>query len=186
MSVARCEGIGLDHGDLRVRVDLIKKASPVVLVEYARKAPRLLLEWLHILDLHHEDISRFRAFHLKWAGQVVNLGEVDILHIVRAVIVADLPSCPIDTLHLEDLSVFDFGREGNCSGGQWQLRRIVEGNSCRLDAIYSEEGQRMFDERLDSSTNMQDGLLIGWLFEVNLNGGPYLRETHVAGRQNVL
>lgn len=45
-----------------------------------------------------------------------------------------------------------------------------------------EEGQRVFDEHLDSSTNMKHRLLIGWLLQVDLDGGPYLRETHVAGR----
>lgn len=117
MSVASCEGIDLDKGDLRVRVKLVKEASSVVLVKYARKTPRLFLEWLHILDLHHEDISRFGTFHLKRARQVVNLGEIDVLHIVCAVIVANLSSCPIDTLHLEDLPIFNFGREGNCRRG---------------------------------------------------------------------
>lgn len=67
LSITRCEGTYSNNGDLRVRVDLVKKASSVVLVKYARKAPRLLLEWLNILDLHHEDISRFGAFNLKRA-----------------------------------------------------------------------------------------------------------------------
>lgn len=137
MSVARCKVIGHDNGDLRVRVDLVKEASPIVLVKYACEAPRLLLEWLYILNLYHKDISRFGAFHLKRARQVVNLGEVDVLHIVRAVIVANLSSCPIDTLHLEDFPIFNFGGEGNCWRGQWQLGRTVEGSSCRLDAICS-------------------------------------------------
>lgn len=133
MSVARCEGIGLDNGGLRVRVDFVKEASTVVLVEYARKAPRLLLKWLHILDLHDEDITRFGAFHLKRARQVVNLREVDILHIVRAVIVANLSSCPIYTLHLEDLPIFNFGREGDCRRrGQWQF-----GKDCGRELVPS-------------------------------------------------
>ena len=179
ISAARCERIGHANGDPRVRVDLVKKASPIVLVKHAGKAPRLLLEWLHILDLHHEDISRLGAFHLERARQVVNLGEVDVLHIVRTVIVANLASCPIDTLHLEDLPISNFGREGNCRKGQWRLGRIVEGSSCRLDAIYSEEDQRMLNECLDGSTNMKDGLLIRWFLQVDLDGGSYLREPHV-------
>ena len=39
----------------------------------------------------------------------------------------------------------------------------------------------MLDECLDSSTNMKDWLLIRWLLQVNLDGGAYLCETHVAG-----
>ena len=118
MSVARSEDIGLDNGDLRVGVDLVQEASPVVLVKNTREAPRLLLEWLHILDLHYENISRFSALHLKRARQVVNLCEVDVLHIVCAVIIADLSSCPIYTLHLEDFPVFNFRCEGNYRRGQ--------------------------------------------------------------------
>ena len=176
----------LGLGDLRVGVDLVKEASPVVFIKHACEAPRLLLEWLHVLDLHHKDISRFGAFHLKGARQVVNLGEVDVLHIVRAVIVTNLPSCPIYALHLEDFPIFDFGGKGNCRRGQWQLGRIVEGSSCRLDAICSEEGQRIYDEVLNCSTNMKYGLLIRWLLQVDLYGGPYLRKTHVARGINLM
>ena len=144
-----------DLRDLRVGVDLVKEASPVVFVKYACKAPWLLLEWLYILDLHHKNVSRLGAFHLKGARQVVNLGEVDVLHIVRAVVVANLSSCPVYALHLEDFSIFNFGRKGNCSRGQWQLGRIVEGRSCRLDAICSIESQCVFNKCLDTPTDME-------------------------------
>ena len=113
----------------------------------------------------------------------MNLGEVDVLHIIRAVIVANLSSCPVYALHLENFPIFDFGREGNCRRGQLQQGRIVEGSSCRLDAICSEEGQRLLDESSESSTNMKDGLLIRWLLQVDLGGGPYFRETHVLESQ---
>lgn len=119
MSVDRSQGIGHDKGDLRVRVDLVEETASIVLVKHARKAPGLLLEWLHVLDLYHENISRFGAFHLKRARQVVNLGEVNVLHIVRGVVVANLSSCPINTLDLEYLPIFDFGREWNCNRDQW-------------------------------------------------------------------
>lgn len=39
----------------------------------------------------------------------------------------------------------------------------------------------MLEEGLDGSTNMKYGLLIGWLLQVDLDGGLYLRKTHVAG-----
>lgn len=61
------------------------------------------------------------------------------------------------------------------------VRKDWERISCRLDAICSKEGQRTVDRCLDVSTNMKYGLLIGWLLQVDLNGGPYLRETHVNG-----
>lgn len=51
-SVARRGGIGFDNGDIRVRVDLIKEASAIILVENAREAPWLLLERLYVLNLN--------------------------------------------------------------------------------------------------------------------------------------
>lgn len=39
----------------------------------------------------------------------------------------------------------------------------------------------MLDKSLNMSTNMKYGLLIRWLLQVNLDGSPYLRETHVVG-----
>lgn len=126
-SVVGGDRTGLGLVDLRVGVDLVEEASPVVFVKYACKAPRLLLERLHILDLHHKDVSRFGAFHLKGTRQIVNLGEVNVLHIVRAVIVANLPPCPIHALHFEDFPIFNFGRKGNYRRDQWQLGRIGKG-----------------------------------------------------------
>ena len=35
------------------------------------------------------------------------------------------------------------------------------------------------------STNMEHGLLIGWLLQVDLDGGAYFRETHAAGESDV-
>ena len=58
---------GWGLGDLRIRIDLVKETSPVVFVKDACEAPWLLLERLHILDLHHKNISRFGAFHLEGA-----------------------------------------------------------------------------------------------------------------------
>lgn len=114
----------------------------------------------------------------------MNLGEIDVLHIIRAIIVANLSSCPIYALHLEDLPIFDFGRERNCGRGQLQLGRIVEGSSCRLDAICSGEDQRLLVGISESSTNMKHGLLIGWLLQVDLDGGSNFRETHAAGESS--
>ena len=40
----------------------------------------------------------------------------------------------------------------------------------------------MLDKPLNIPTNMKYGLLICWLLQVNLDGSPYLRETHVVWR----
>ena len=132
----------------RVRVDFVKEAPSVVFVKNAGEAPRLLLERLHVLNFHYKDISRLGAFHLKGTREVVNLGEVNVLHIVGAIVVANLPSCPVYALYLEDFSIFNFSCEGDCERSQWQIGRMAEGVSCRLDAICSDKGQGMLDEYL--------------------------------------
>ena len=165
--------IGFSLGDLRIWIDLVKEASSIVFVEYTCKAPRLLLERLHVLNFHNKDISRLGAFHFKGARQVVDFCKIDVLHVVGAVIVANLPSCPIYAFHFEDLPVLNFGGEWNCSRSQWQKGRNLGGASCHLDAIYSDKGQRKTDGRLDSSTNVKNGLLIRWLFKVDLDRGAY-------------
>lgn len=39
---------------------------------------------------------------------------------------------------------------------------------------------------MDRSTNMKYGLLIGWLLQVDLDGGPYLCKPHVAGETTLV
>lgn len=72
-----------------------------------REAPRLLLERLYILDLDYQDIAGLRSLDLKRPAQVMDLGEIHVLHIVRTIIVTNLPASPVDALDLDDLSVFD-------------------------------------------------------------------------------
>lgn len=176
--------MGLCRGVLRVGVDLVKETTTVVLIKDTCEAPWLFLEWLYVLNLNNQDVPGLCTFHLKRTREVMNSGEVDVLHIIRAVIVANLSSCPVYALHLEDFPIFNFGRKRNCRRGQLQLGRIVEGSSCRLGAIYSMEGQRMFDSSSGSSTNMKHGLLISWLLQIDLDGGTYFRETHAAGESD--
>lgn len=44
---------------------------------------------LHIHNLHNQYIARLGRFNLKGTREVMNSGEIDISHIVGAVIVAD-------------------------------------------------------------------------------------------------
>ena len=50
----------------------------------------------------------------------MDLGQVDVLHVICAVVVANLSSCPVHALYLDDLSIVDLGGEGNCERRQWQ------------------------------------------------------------------
>lgn len=76
-------------------VNLIQEASAVVWVKYAREAPRLVLEWLHVHDLDQEEIAGLGALDFKGARQIVNPGQVDIADVVCAVVVPYLAPGPI-------------------------------------------------------------------------------------------
>ncbi len=99
-------------------VDFVEEASAIVFIEDTSEAPWLLLEWLHVLNLDHEDIARLGVLHLKGSTQVVDRGQVDVLHVICAVVVADLATSPVHALNLHNLSIFDLLREGHCRRGQ--------------------------------------------------------------------
>ena len=82
-------------------------------MEDAGKPPWLLLEWLDVLNLNEEHIAWLGRLYLKWAGQIMDPSQVDILHIVGAVIVLDLAACPIETFDFDHLVVLDRSAEGN-------------------------------------------------------------------------
>jgi hypothetical protein len=91
----------------RGRIDLIKKASAVPAIENTRETPGVVLERLDIHDLDQQDIARLGRLDLKRSAKVVNLGEIDIAHIVGGIVVLDLPSCPVDTFNLDSFPVLD-------------------------------------------------------------------------------
>ena len=98
---------------LRFRIDLIQKSSAVVLGKDTSEAPWLMLEWLDILDLDQEHITGLSAFNLERSGKVVDSCEVNILHIICRVIVANLATGPVHTLDFNDLSILDGAIEGH-------------------------------------------------------------------------
>ena len=105
---------GADNVDSRFGIDLIQKAATIVLVKDTSEAPWLVLKWLYILYLDYKNVSRLCSLHFKGARKIVDLGEVDVFHIVRAVIVSNLSSRPINTLDLDDLTTLNFGSKGYC------------------------------------------------------------------------
>ena len=100
----------------RFRINLIQETSAVVLVKYSSESPRLILEWLYFLDLYNQNITRLGAFNLERSSEVMDLREVDVLHIIGAIIVADLSAGPVDAFDLDDLAVFDLACKGNWRG----------------------------------------------------------------------
>ena len=100
--------------NVRSRIDLVKKASAIIRVEYSCKAPRLILHRLDILDLHKKYISRLGCLDFKGAGEVVNSREVNILYIVRAIIIFDLAAGLLDISAIKSV----------LSGSKWLTQSI--------------------------------------------------------------
>ena len=107
-------GDGIEGDEcLRIGVYLIQEPASISLIEHPRKPPWLFLERLHILDLDYEHVPRLRSLDLERTSQVMNLGQIDVLHVIGAVIILDLPACPVDTFDLDDLAIFYGSIEGD-------------------------------------------------------------------------
>lgn len=89
--------------------------APILFGEDSSEAPRLLLQWLHILDVDQQDITWLGIFDLKGSRQVVNPGEIHITHVIGGVIVSNLSSSPIDALNFDSLVVPDLAVAGDCT-----------------------------------------------------------------------
>ena len=96
----------------------------------------MILERLDVLNLDEEDVAWLGGLDLKWAGKVVDLGQIDILNIVGTIIVANLSACPVDAFDLDDLAVLDSAAEGDWLERSVQLKRAF-GRLYRQDAIDS-------------------------------------------------
>jgi hypothetical protein len=104
----------------RLRINLIQKPTPILLIENPRKPPRLLLHRLHILDLDEQHVARFRGLDVEGSREVVDAAEVDVFDIVGGVVVADLAAGPVYAFDFDDFVVFDGG-----VGWDWGLVRGV-------------------------------------------------------------
>lgn len=102
-------------GDVsRFRVDLVEESTAVLLVEDSCESPWLVLHWLHIHDLDNEDISRLSSLDLEWASQIMDLGQIDVLYVVCAVVVADLATSPVNAFNLDGFAIFNSASEWDC------------------------------------------------------------------------
>lgn len=89
-------------------------------MEDPREPPRVVLEWLHILDLNQQDIARLCSFDVKRTGHVVDSSEVHILDIIGRIVVVDLASGPVDAFYLDDFVVCN-----SASGGDYKIIFIL-------------------------------------------------------------
>ena len=101
-------------GDPRIGVYLSQESTAIVPIEYAREAPRLLLERLYILDLHDQDVTWLGGLDLKGPGKIVDLGEIDVLHVIGAIVIADLAPGPVDAFDFDHLAILNGSVERDC------------------------------------------------------------------------
>jgi hypothetical protein len=92
---------------------LIQEPTSIVFVKHARKSPWVVLERLYILNLDEQNVAWLGGLDFERARQVVDLSEINILHVVGAIIVADLATSPIQTFDLHNLAVLDGTAEGD-------------------------------------------------------------------------
>lgn len=105
--------------DLRVRVNLVEETTAVLPVKDTSETPWLVLQWLNVLNLNEKNVTRLGGLDLEWTSEVVDLGQVDVFHVVGTVIVANLSAGPVYTLDLDDFVVLDCASSRNCKS---QLR----------------------------------------------------------------
>ena len=67
------------------------------------------------MNLNYEHVSWLGGFNLERPGQIVDLGEIDIFHVVCTIVVADLSSRPIDAFNLDNLAILDLAAKRDCS-----------------------------------------------------------------------
>lgn len=90
-----------------LRVVVLEEAAAVGLGEDAREAPGGVVKGLDVGDVDDEQVAGLGALDVKGASQVVDLGQVDVAHVVGAVVVADLPAGPVEAFDLDGFAGLD-------------------------------------------------------------------------------
>lgn len=83
--------------------------SAVLSGESSCEAPLVAVQGAEVEELYLEKVTRLRPLHFDGAGEVVDLREVDILDVVRAVVVLDLSPRPVDAFHAKLFALLDLG-----------------------------------------------------------------------------
>ena len=81
-----------------------EEAASVFSIKDASEAPFVTVQSTNVADIDDEEVSRLGedavfVFDGKGAGEVVGLGEVDVLHVFGGVIVLDLTASPLTAFH---------------------------------------------------------------------------------------
>ena len=96
-----------------MRINFIQESTAVALVKYTCETPGLFLKGLHILDFNNENIPGLGGLDFKWATQVMDPSQINIGHIISAVVVPNLSTRPIQTLDLDYFIVLDCAGKGD-------------------------------------------------------------------------
>lgn len=90
------------------------------------------------MDLYDEDVTWLGGLDLKGPGKIVDLGEIDVLHVVGAVVIADLTAGPVDAFDFDHLAILNGPVERDCiwdeltSSSKTGKLRIVVPSGCHL------------------------------------------------------
>jgi hypothetical protein len=90
-------------------IHVVQEATSIALVEDPCESPQLFLQRLNVEDLDQQHVAGLGTLNVKGPGEVVHPRQVDVEHVVSAVIVADLAAGPVDA--------FDFDRLVDGDGG---------------------------------------------------------------------
>lgn len=100
----------------------------------------------------------------------MDLSQINVLHIIGAVVVLDLAACPVDALDFNDLTVLDGSTEGHWIMGSIEETKLVGRDAYRLDATGSAAALAGWGLLCKSLAYMKTRLLCCRLVEVDLYG----------------
>ena len=151
---AAVDAFEIPDGFGRFGVDLVKEALSILLatgqpfeivcrpyssVLFGKdtcEAPWLVLQWLYVLNVYHENVSWLGSLNVERSCEIVDSREIDISHIIGRVIVADLSSCPVYTFDLDCLAILDVADGRNLMMlGELLCWRIVLGRTVRVPSV---------------------------------------------------
>lgn len=104
MATAAVDAIKVPDGFGRLGIVVFEETATIATIKDSSKAPRRVLKRLYVANVDYKKIARLSALDVKRAGQVVDLGQVDVADIVGAIVVANLSASPVDAFNLDSLS----------------------------------------------------------------------------------
>ncbi|MPN26805.1 hypothetical protein SDC9_174230 [bioreactor metagenome] len=90
-----------------------QEAAAIVFGEKTVEAPEAVGLGADVQQVHHQQVAGLGALHAHGAGQVVHRGQVDVAHIVGAVVVLDEAAGPVVGLQDEVVAGLDPAGHGN-------------------------------------------------------------------------